>query len=213
MRLHEGGGPLDDGLVGGDRTVGVASIQVHGTEVGARARVVRLQRQVAYEQGDRLLVLLVVVVDVGRATQRVGVLGVDLERVLEGGERVGGVGGVELRCPVFHLPEPRPHVHVLGLLLGLRRQVGDEGLHLRRECERDRRMPLGQLPSRRRGLGRGRVRPARCPALGRNQDQRPDGEACAQKDAQNRGARHGESPARCPGRTAAERPAALRAEL
>src|SRR6185369_17644711 len=102
-------------------------------------------RQVLLVDRDRLLVILPIVVDVAEAAERVDVLRLACEDVLEGGRGVRLVGGVELSGPRLDLGELHPRVDVLGTLLRLCGEVRDERLR------RLRQLDTGGLPRRRRG--------------------------------------------------------------
>src|SRR5206468_3959092 len=91
---------LDDVEVAGLRLRRVAAVEVHRAEVRARAGVVGLEFQVALEERDGLAVLVAVVVDVCEAAQAVGVLRIELEDVLVGGDRGPGVGVAGSRTSV-----------------------------------------------------------------------------------------------------------------
>src|SRR5207247_6325809 len=215
VRLEERRVPFDDLLVGRDGARRVAAVEVHGGEIGACAGVVGAERQVALEERDRLGVVVAVVVEVGEAAEGVGILPIAVEDVLEGGQRVGLVGGVELSGARFDLSQLEPGLDVVGLRLRLGLEVGNEGHRLGGQRHPDLGLAARGRCPRRRGAGpcSPRARP-RTRSGGRDY-QGPDGETRRQEQREHRRARGGELPAaRGGGRgIAGERRATLRAEL
>ena len=155
-----------------------------------------------------------VVEDVGLAANGLAVVGVDPEHVVEGRQRLGLVGRIDLRRAPVDLGQPDPQRLVLRRRLGTLLQVDDEGLHLGGDLGRQR---LGRLTA----LGRGR-RAAGASARARlrrrgRQDHRPDGESRHQQQAEYPEPAGGEPPPGIAGRrgrngATVERYAALGAE-
>ena len=151
-----------------------------------------------------------VVVEVREAAKAFSVARLDVDDVLEGGDRVGVVGRIELRGTGGHPTDLHPGGDVLGGLLRLRLHVRNEGLHVGGQLDRNLRMSF-----RHRGCGCSH-RSGRRAGSGsrgcRGKDARPDGEAGDQEEAEYGRPGAGDPPVRrrpCPGN---ERLPALRTE-
>ena len=199
----------DHVLVHRDRLRPVAGGEVHRREVGAGARIVAGQRQVALEERNGLLVVALVVEHVGLAADRLAVVRVAREHVLEGRQRLRagttGRAAPRARRPCRGGSRASLSSGAASRLLG---QVGHERLHLGRQLDRlrrRRREPRRPRPPGRRGRVRARLRRLR------RQDRRPDAESRDQQQTEDREARRGESATRRRRRRGAAAPRGRRA--
>jgi hypothetical protein len=117
-----------------NRLVEIAGRDVRRAERGAYRLVVGLEREVSAVDRDRPLGLVALEEDAAEAAERVRVVLVALENVLERVLCLVVVGRIDLRRAVVDLREAAPGGDVVGCGARLLREVVDERLHLAGSC-------------------------------------------------------------------------------